>query len=99
MTFVTDEPVAWLWRSVPKWSMDNGDGGIEADEADAREAAEHAMDDPGMISAIVIPVGLVLGKWKALAQPAIALRSTTRGVRWLDNDYHGIGVAYLAAGQ
>jgi hypothetical protein len=91
----TDGPVAWFWRSVPKWSTEPGTAGIELCEADAKDAAERAMSSPRVISAIVVPLGMSLGKWEPLGGPSIALPTYSGGVRWHD-DVHGIGVAHLA---
>jgi hypothetical protein len=96
MQFLTmDGPVAWAWRSVPRWSMDDSTVGIEQDEETAKQAAERAMDDSRMISAIVMPLGMVLGQWKALGDPSIALRTVNGAIRWHD-DPHAHGVAHLA---
>jgi hypothetical protein len=88
--------VAWCWRTVPKFSMGDSDSGIEPGEEDAKKAAEDALVNPQTIAAIVTPIGLILGQWKALGWASIGLRTYNGTVRWHD-DVHGRGVAHQAA--
>jgi hypothetical protein len=87
--------VCWLWRTVPKWSAEDGNEGIAAGELEAKRAAEAALSDQRMISAICQPFGRVYGRWQPAGQPSIGLRTVTGTVRWFD-DVHGRGVAHLA---
>lgn len=82
---MSNEPMVWLWRTLPRWTLDDDLAtGMQPTEPAAMSAAEAALRNPKAIAALICPVGLMSGKWIALAKPSIGLPSQLGTVRWFD---------------
>ena len=82
---MTPDPIVWVWRTLPKWTLDDDlANGMQPTEGDVKRAAEAALHNPKAVAAMVYPVGFYAGRWVALMKPSVGLLTTSGMVRWHD---------------
>lgn len=81
---MTQAPIVWAWRVLPRWTSENDiASGWGVSEDEVKQAVQTEIDHPKAIAGMICPVTLESGEWVPVAKPSFCLR-TCNGVRWLE---------------